>query len=294
MSWQEYLTRWRPRVDDALERLLPPAEGPAAQLHEAMRYAVLAPGKRLRPILVIAACEACGGDPQKVVEASTAVELVHAYSLVHDDLPAMDDDDLRRGRKTVHRVWDEATAILVGDAALSLAFEVLTRWPSDATGDARADSVATLARDSGGAGMVGGQVGDILAEGRETDASGLEWIHRHKTGCLFAASVEIGAIHAGASAEARAAIRDYGHALGLAFQIADDLLDLSATAEQLGKTPGKDLATEKSTYPALLGVDGARRAAAEQVAEAAAALDRAGAAREPLHALARFAAERES
>ena len=227
------------------------------------------------------------------MHAATALELVHCYSLVHDDLPAMDDDDLRRGRPTVHKAFDEATAILVGDAALTLAFEVLARWPAAASAEARLAGVLALARDAGIRGMVGGQIADIQAEGQRVPRERLEWIHRHKTGALFAASVELGAIHAGAAPERREAIREYGDALGLAFQIADDLLDVSATAEQLGKTPGKDEATDKSTYPSLLGVDGSRRAAQAQVDRAEAALVRAEAQSEPLRALLRYAVERD-
>jgi geranylgeranyl pyrophosphate synthase len=234
-----------------------------------MRYAVFGGGKRLRPLLAVAAWEACGGEGAPPWEAAAALELVHTYSLVHDDLPAMDDDDLRRGRATTHRAFGEAEAILAGDGLLTLAFEVLARWPEgDSLASRRAEAVGCVARGAGVAGMVGGQLADLEAEGRPASLDGVAWIHAHKTGALLAASAELGAILAGAEPATRSALAKYGRALGLAFQAKDDLLDVTASAEALGKTPGKDRSSGKATYPALLGVEGAA-AQADRWAEAA-------------------------
>lgn len=256
------LRRVRDAVDRALDVRLPSPEGPAARLHEAMRYAVLGGGKRLRPALCLAACEACGGDPDRVVGPAAAIEMIHTYSLVHDDLPAMDDDPLRRGRPTVHVEFGEAEAILAGDALLTLAFEILAREPGDAGfAERRAEAVAVVAGAAGAAGMVGGQMADLESERAEIEPAHLDWIHAHKTGSLLAASVEVGAIHAGADREVRTALVDYGRNLGMAFQIVDDILDVTATAEDLGKTPGKDARSGKGTYAARFGVEGARKEA---------------------------------
>jgi geranylgeranyl pyrophosphate synthase len=269
VSLAPYLASLREEVDLALDRLLPAADGRAAPLAEAMRYAVLGPGKRLRPILVLAACEACGGDRGAILDPAAAIEMIHAYSLVHDDLPAMDDDDLRRGRPTVHRRFGEAEAILAGDALLTLAFQVLAEAPpGDDAAVRRARVVAIVARRAGLSGMVGGQIADLVAEGGAPDLADIEWIHRHKTGALLAACTEIGAIHAGADPGTAAALARYGEALGLAFQIQDDILDGTASATALGKTPGKDSRAGKATYPSVLGV-AASRAAAERLVDLA-------------------------
>ena len=293
MSLEAYLEPRRRLIEGSLDRLLPTPEGPAATVAQAMRYAVLGGGKRLRPLLAIAACEACGGGVDDVLEASAALEMIHTYSLVHDDLPSMDDDDLRRGRATVHRAFGEAEAVLAGDALLSLAFEVLASLPpGDARAPRRAEAVAVVAREAGVAGMIGGQIADLEAEGTSPDRDGLEWIHAHKTGALISASVLVGAIHGGAAAGRRAHLARYGHELGLAFQIADDVLDATSSPEVLGKTPGKDLAAGKATYPALLGLEASREEAGRRVRLALEALERAGCSTEPLTGLARFAASR--
>ncbi len=293
MSLDAYLAPRRLRIDEALDRLLPQPAGPAVTISRAMRYAGLGGGKRLRPVLAIAACEACGGSADDVVDPAAALEMIHAYSLVHDDLPAMDDDDLRRGRATVHRAFGVAEAILAGDALLTLAFEVLAGSPAgDDRAARRAESVAVAARGAGVAGMIGGQIADLEAEGAGAGRERLEWIHAHKTGSLIEASVLVGAIHAGASAGERLHLATYGRELGLAFQIADDVLDATSTPEVLGKTPGKDLASRKATYPALLGLDAARAEASRRVELALEALDRSGRATEPLRELARFAITR--
>ena len=295
MNLVEYVETRRRRVDLVLDRLLPAVSGPAARVAKAMRYAVLGGGKRLRPILSMAACASCGGVEEYALEPSTALEMLHTYSLIHDDLPAMDDDDLRRGRPTLHRAYDEATAVLAGDALHTLAFEILGGLPRG-SGFAlrRADAVTVLARASGIAGMVGGQVADLEAESRPVDEEGLRWIHRHKTGALFAASAEIGAIHAGAGQDVRRAMALYGGRLGEAFQVADDILDRTSTAEVLGKTPGKDLQAGKATYPALFGMEASAARARALTVEAVGALSQLGLLSEPLEELARFAVNRSS
>jgi geranylgeranyl diphosphate synthase, type II len=293
VNLEAYLEERRLRIDATLERLLPLATGPAATIAAAMRHAVLAPGKRLRPILAIAACEACGGTLDDVLEPASALELLHTYSLVHDDLPAMDDDDLRRGRPTVHRAFSEAAAILAGDALHTLTFEILATLPTgEGAALRRTEAAAVVARRAGTNGMVGGQIADLEAEGRSPDADRLEWIHAHKTAALLAASAEVGAIHAGADDQVRAALGQYGKALGMAFQIADDLLDRTASAADLGKTPGKDLKVGKATYPALFGLEASRERAEAWVERALEPLAAIGSLSEPLRAIARFAVTR--
>jgi geranylgeranyl diphosphate synthase type II len=277
-------------ADDALDTWLPPAAEAPARLHEAMRYSVFAGGKRLRPALVLAASRACGGRDGACAPALAAVELLHTYTLVHDDLPAMDDDDLRRGRPTCHKAFDEATAILAGDALQTLAFE--------ACADLGGPAVTCLARATGSRGVVGGQQDDLDAEGAPIDQSPatiarLERIHRGKTAALIRASCELGAIAAGATPAQRAAVAAFGEAIGLAFQVADDVLDATATAEKLGKTPGKDAAQGKLTYVAVHGLEAARTEAARLEAEAFAALAPLGDAAADLAALGRFVIQRD-
>jgi geranylgeranyl diphosphate synthase, type II len=280
----EFVLDARRRVDEALARLLPEASGDPGsacpeRLAAAMRYSVLGGGKRLRPVLVLLAAEACGADPAVALPAACALEMVHTYSLIHDDLPAMDDDDLRRGRPTCHKAFDEATAVLAGDALLTLAFEVVARhvYPEAAA----AACVRTLAEAAGPSGMVGGQVADLEAEGRD-DATleALEAIHRRKTGALLRASLRIGALVAGAPEATLRALDLYGEGVGLAFQIVDDLLDVQGDEAKLGKRVGKDHGLGKWTYPGLLGIDGSRHRAwqvAEEAAEALAPLGERGA-----------------
>jgi len=253
MTLDDYLREKRALVDAALDRHLPPPDTPPRVIHEAMRYAVLGGGKRIRPILAIAAAEACGAEATPFLQQIAALELIHTYSLVHDDLPALDDDDLRRGRKTTHVVFGEAMGILAGDALLTEAFS----WLSAPGGSLRAIHEVAVAVDSKG--MIGGQVADIEQTGsKEHTLELLEFIHENKTGKLLTASVVLGGILAGAEEVKIAALRRYGHSVGLAFQIVDDLLDIEADAATLGKTAGKDVAQGKLTYPALLGVEAAR------------------------------------
>lgn len=272
MELSSYLAAEAAAVDAALDRLLPAEGSWPERLHRAMRYAVFGGGKRLRPILVRAACRAAGGDPAVALEPACAVELLHTYSLVHDDLPAMDDDSLRRGRPTVHVAFDEALAILTGDALLTLAFEVLASYPpGEGWAARRAAGVALIAAAAGSLGMVGGQVEDMEGTGAPPDAARLERMHRAKTGALLAASVELGALLAGAPPGRQAAFRRFGEQLGLCFQIADDILDVTGTAASLGKSPGKDAAAGKLTYPAVYGL-AAARAEVERLAAQAVAL----------------------
>ncbi|MEW6729096.1 MAG: (2E,6E)-farnesyl diphosphate synthase [Pseudomonadota bacterium] len=280
------------RVEAALERALPaePTPSPLARLVEAMRYAVLGPGKRVRPFLVYAAGELTGADAAVLDAPACALELIHAYSLVHDDLPAMDDDDLRRGRPTCHRAFDEATAILVGDALQTRAFELLAEAPG-LPAETRLAMIATLARAAGHRGMVGGQAIDLAAIGQQPELAALERMHRMKTGALIEASVILGALAGQANEAMRDALTRYARAIGLAFQVRDDILDVTADSQTLGKTQGKDAARDKPTYVSLLGLDAAQALAGELRDEALAALDGLPRA-EPLRLLARYIVER--
>jgi len=261
----DFAQRCRQRVEAALETFLPAADIHPASLHRAMRYAVLDGGKRVRPLLVYAAGQACGAPEPALDAAAAAVELIHAYSLVHDDLPAMDDDALRRGKPTCHKAFGEAGAILAGDALQALAFQVLAEAPMpDVTDAARLAMIETLARAAGSRGMVGGQAIDLAAVGRELDIAELEDMHIHKTGALIRASVLLGAAcAANPDAGRRRALDRYAKAVGLAFQVQDDILDVTGQTGELGKTAGADRALGKPTYPALLGLSEARRRAQE-------------------------------
>lgn len=291
----DYLSEKRQLVDRVLDANLPIADTPPAVIHEAMRYAVLGGGKRIRPILAIAAAEACGAKIDGLLVPIAALELIHTYSLVHDDLPALDNDDLRRGRKTTHVVFGEAMAILTGDALLTEAFSWLTKPIAavDPAQQLRALSAVAVAVDSKG--MIGGQVADIIATGtNESTPELLDFIHRNKTGKLLTASVVLGGLLANASEEKIEALRRYGNAVGLAFQIVDDLLDQEEDEATLGKTAGKDLAQGKLTYPALFGTDAARARVESLLAEA---LHNAGIIAGPVNYLAgiaRFICERRS
>ena len=281
-------------VEAALDRYLPAADTLPGSLHDAMRYSVFAGGKRIRPILMIAACEAGGGTPQRVLPAACAMEMIHSYSLIHDDLPAMDDDDYRRGKPTNHKVYGEATAILAGDGLLTEAFLLLSNpevW-TDLPAQARCEVIHLLARSAGSRGMVGGQVVDMESEGKEIDLPTLEYIHTHKTGALILAAIEAGAILGDATPEQRRALCRYGEAAGLAFQVADDILDIVADQEQLGKDVGSDQAREKATYPALLGLEGARERARELRTLAFDALEIFESSARPLREIASYIVDR--
>ncbi len=250
------LAGWQVRIEDALRRTLPSPDIEPVRLHAAMRHAALNGGKRIRPLLVYATGYTLGANDESLDDAALAVELIHCYSLVHDDLPAMDDDQLRRGQPTVHVAFDEATAILAGDALQSLAFERLSDAPL--ADKAKVGMLRELAIASGHAGMCGGQALDIDATGQRIDIDQLERLHAMKTGALLRASVRLGALAAGASDAQKAALDVYADALGLAFQVKDDLLDIESDSATLGKTAGKDIAQDKATFPALIGVDASR------------------------------------
>jgi farnesyl diphosphate synthase len=284
------------RADAVLARVLPPEDQPPAELHRAMRYAVLGGGKRLRPLLVYTAGGTFGAPLERLDAAAAAVEIIHAYSLVHDDLPAMDDDDLRRGRPTCHVAFGEAMAILAGDALQALAFEVLAHDAAlDADAKTRVEMLRVFAAACGSHGMAGGQAFDLAAVGQRLGAAELERMHVHKTGALIRASVRLGALAAGCEdARLLDALERYGHAVGLAFQIRDDLLDVEAGTEALGKTAGKDAAAAKPTYPAILGIDASRAELSRLTNAALAALAPLGASARALADLARFVAERAS
>ncbi|MCS7168897.1 MAG: polyprenyl synthetase family protein [Gemmatales bacterium] len=286
-------------IDEALERYLAPQAEVPERLRQAMHYSLLGPGKRLRPILVLLSAQACGGDYRNALPAACAVEMVHAYSLIHDDLPAMDDDDLRRGRPTCHRQFDEATAILAGDALLTLAFEVLSELEPGALAQ---DGCRTLARAAGMAGMVGGQMDDLLAERHElpADSQLLHRIHLRKTAALFRAAAHLGGLIATWHRDAEfreAALRAldaYAISLGLAFQIADDLLDVEGQEGHVGKRVGKDARRGKLTFPGLLGVPAAREKMFAAQEQALAALQFFGPAADPLRQLAEFVVRRKA
>ncbi len=290
----DYQKRCQQRVDGCLETLFVPPLPQLERLYQAMRYSVMNGGKRVRPLLVYAACEALNGDKASADAAACAVELIHAYSLVHDDLPAMDDDDLRRGQPTTHKAFDEACAILAGDGLQSLAFEAMAQAehnPQNAT--LRLRMFAVLARAAGPAGMVGGQAIDLGSVGLKLDRDALELMHRHKTGALIEASVQLGALASGhADADNLASLSQYARAIGLAFQVQDDILDVESDIATLGKHQGADIARDKPTYPALLGVEAAKAYALELRDQALHALRPFDIAAEPLRELARYIVER--
>jgi geranylgeranyl diphosphate synthase type II len=296
MDLKNYLKECLVRVDRALDNYLPAEDTLPVTLHKAMRYSVFAGGKRIRPVLMIAACEAVGGDAERVLPAACAMEMIHTYSLIHDDLPAMDDDDFRRGRPTNHRIFGEAAAILAGDALLTEAFILL----SDAQINARVPAeircrvLHTIARCAGSQGMVGGQVVDMESEGKAIDFPTLEYIHTRKTGALILAAIQAGALLGGADEASLTALTRYGEAAGLAFQIADDILDVVGDQAVIGKDVGSDQERGKATYVALLGLEEARVRARELRDLGVAALAPLGAPAEPLRRIAHYIIDRSS
>lgn len=294
LNLDDYISERIARIDVELDRFLPEAERLPASLHQAMRYSVFAGGKRIRPLLMIAACEAVGGGMENVLPAACAMEMIHTYSLIHDDLPAMDDDDYRRGRLTNHKVYGEATAILAGDALLTQAFILLAMGTSDEKGsDAeRLRVLKIIATAAGSIGMVGGQVVDMESETKTVELPVVEYIHTHKTGALILASLQAGAILGGADNQAFSALTRYGECAGLAFQIADDILDIIGEQSLIGKDVGSDVHRGKATYPALLGLAESRQRAEELRTLAIDALSPLGTAAEPLRALVSFIVER--
>jgi geranylgeranyl diphosphate synthase type II len=291
---KQVLEQGRESADRALERLLPAAAQHPTSIHQAMRHSVFAGGKRLRPILCMEAGRVVASAlPKGIEDVGAALEMLHTYSLIHDDLPALDNDDLRRGRPTCHKAFGEATAILAGDALQTQAYEVLAQVQCPP--EARVAIIREIAHATGTIeGMIGGQVVDLEAEHKKPDLATLEYIHRSKTAALITASVVSGGMYAGGNTEQIGRLRNYGQSIGLAFQIVDDVLDVTQTSEQLGKTAGKDTAAEKATYPALFGIDESLRKADALVDQACAQLDAFGACSETLKQLARFLVERKN
>ena len=289
----EILEQGRVFTDAALERLLPPGTERPASIHQAMRHSVFAGGKRIRPILCLEAGRMIAASlPAGIEDLGAALEMLHTYSLIHDDLPALDNDDLRRGRPTCHKVFGEAIAILTGDALQTQAYAVLARLNCPA--ESRVRIIEEIARGTGTVdGMIGGQVVDLEAEHTKADLETVEYIHRAKTAALITASVVSGGIFAGGDNDHVEKLRIFGQSIGLAFQIVDDVLDVTQTSEQLGKTAGKDTAAEEATYPALFGIEESRKKADALVASALASLESLGAQAETLKALARFLVERQ-
>jgi geranylgeranyl diphosphate synthase type II len=278
---EEFLRYASERVNTALERLLPSEADAPGELHKAERYSMFAGGKRLRPALCVGAFEACGGEGDAVLPAACALEMVHTFSLIHDDLPCMDDDDFRRGRPTSHKVFGEAMAVLAGDALLVQAFEMVA-----ATG--KPACVLTLAQSLGSRGMLGGQVVDILSEGKSVDLATVDYIHRHKTAALIAGSLVLGAQMADASVAVTEGLREFGYKIGLGFQIVDDCLDLEQTTEVLGKDAGSDVENGKATYPSLLGLEASKLRAHELIETAVADLRALPVQGASLEAVARY------
>lgn len=285
-----YLEKKRVAVDKGLESLMPPATTFPPVIFEAMRYSLFAGGKRVRPILAMASAEALGAGTAGLLPIACSLELIHTYSLIHDDLPAMDNDDLRRGRPTCHKVYGEAIAILAGDGLLNRAFEVLadTKRLKAVTARRMLDIISVIAQASGAFGMIGGQVVDMQSEGKEADFPTLEYIHTHKTGALIRASVRTGALYAKASEKRLRALTRYGEYVGLAFQIADDILDLTGTQEQIGKDAGSDLKKGKTTFPSFYGIEESRRRAREVSDRAVASLKDFDRRADPLRELAKY------
>ena len=296
LDLKKYLERRRLQVDRALDLWIAGEEEFPPQVHKAVRYSLFAGGKRLRPILALAAAEAVGGKVTEALPVACALELIHTYSLIHDDLPAMDNDDLRRGRPTSHKVFGEAAAILAGDALLTEAFRLMARPDLMKNISPRRclRAIHTLTLSAGSQGMVGGQVMDMACEGEEIKPDILEYIHTHKTGALIGAATAVGAVIGGGSPREVRALEEYGRKMGLAFQIMDDLLDVQGEEKQMGKAVGKDRAKGKATYPALFGIEDSRRKAEGLIREAVTHLDPFNRRANPLREIARYILQRKN
>lgn len=294
MDLKTYIAERRALVDRALDRRLPKEEGPAGEVMRAMRYSVFAGGKRVRPILCLAACEAVGGDMEQALPVACALECIHTYSLIHDDLPAMDDDDYRRGAPTCHKVFGEAMAILAGDGLLTFAFQLLSGIPHN-VGTRKSnplEATQVIARAAGVHGMVGGQVVDMASEGKDVDTGTVRYIHTHKTAALIAASIQAGALIAGGHRNKIKALGRYGEALGLAFQVVDDVLDIEGDDGEMGKTTGADIRRKKATYPSVYGLEESKIIAKKLIEEAIGSLRGFRAGAEPLRAIAHYILDR--
>lgn len=292
MDLASYLKARQKRIDRALDRFLPKATVPPTTIHKAMRYSLFAGGKRLRPILCLAAAEACGGKAQSAMPLACALECIHTYSLVHDDLPSMDNDDFRRGRPTCHKVFGDGIAVLAGDALLTIAFEIAAQAQGSVRYGVR-QMIQELSAAASSRRLIAGQVADLEAEGKKVTRIQLRYIHENKTAAILTASVRLGAMSANATAKQLAAITKFGRALGLAFQVIDDILDVTQTSEKLGKSAGKDIAAHKATYPSVIGLEQSRAEAQRLTRKAHAALSTFGNKAERLHALANYLLERD-
>jgi len=292
LNFEENIKRIGSIVEEALEHYLPPADSYPPLIHQAMRYSVVGGGKRLRPVLVIAVAEAVGGKAEDVLPAACALELIHAYSLIHDDLPAMDNDDYRRGKLANHKVYGDAVAILAGDALLTLAFSVLTNV-RNASPDRVVNIIREIALAAGTFGMIGGQVVDTFSAGEDINEDTLEYIHRHKTGALYRAAVRVGAILAGAEEAKLDNLTRYAENLGLAFQIIDDILDIEGDAAKIGKPVGSDVKNKKATYPSLFGIKETKAKARQAADEALSALECFGKEADFLRMLVRYIIDRD-
>jgi len=292
MDLKHYLAVRQKEVDRALDRFLPKASTRPATIHKAMRYSLFAGGKRLRPILCLSAAEACGGRIGTALPLACAVECIHTYSLIHDDLPSMDNDDLRRGRPTCHKIFGDGIAVLAGDALLTIAFEIVSR-AKPTSRYTMSILLREIAVAAGSQKLIAGQVADLEAEGHKTDRAQLRYIQENKTAAILTTTVRLGAMSANADAKKLSAITNYGRALGLAFQIIDDILDVTQTSEKLGKSAGKDVAAKKATYPAVIGLKKSRAEAKRLTRQAHNALSIFGEKTETLHALANYLLERE-
>jgi geranylgeranyl diphosphate synthase type II len=292
MNLKRYLVSRQKEVDRALDRFLPGKSIAPATIHKAMRYSLFAGGKRLRPILCLAAADACGGKSEAALPYACAVECIHTYSLIHDDLPSMDNDDLRRGRPTCHKVFGDAIAILAGDALLTIAFEIATRAKPVSRYDLR-EVMREITEAAGSRKLIAGQVADLEAEGKTLSREQVRSIHENKTAALLTASVRLGAMAANADAKQLAAVTAFGRSLGLAFQVIDDILDVTQTSEKLGKSAGKDLAAKKATYPAVFGLEKSRSEARRLTTRAHTALESLGEKAGVLRALADYLLARE-
>ncbi|MGZ4965894.1 MAG: polyprenyl synthetase family protein [Chthoniobacterales bacterium] len=292
MDLKKYLASRQKEIDRALDRYLPRETVKPPTIHRAMRYSLFAGGKRLRPILCLAAAEACGGKIAPALPLACAVECIHTYSLVHDDLPSMDNDDLRRGRPTSHKVFGEGIAILTGDALLTVAFEIATHAQATKRYSLR-DMLYDLAVAAGSRKLIAGQVADLEGEGKKISRAGLRYIHENKTSAMLTTSVRLGAMSVNATARQLEAMTNFGHSLGLAFQVIDDILDVTQTSEKLGKSAGKDVAAQKATYPAVIGLEASRAEAKRLTRKAHEAISSFGDEGEALRALANYLLERD-
>jgi geranylgeranyl diphosphate synthase type II len=293
MDFSEFWSVRQQKVDAALGAFLPPAKTKPKTIHEAMRYSIFAGGKRLRPVICLATAEMLHGKIENALPLACAVECIHTYSLIHDDLPCMDNDDFRRGKPTSHKVFGEAMAVLAGDALLTISFEMIAAAPPAPRYD-HASLLRELAVAAGSRALIGGQVADAEGEGKKISAAELRYIHENKTAALITASIRLGAMSANATAAQLKHLTDFGQSLGLAFQVIDDILDVTQTSEKLGKSAGKDLKAQKATYPALLGLDKAQKEADKLTTRARAALKPFGKSAEPLAAIADYLLERKN